>query len=48
MKAYRPSISPEAYARLAFMAAEMEVRPSDLLEKLIKEEWKRYEKTKKP
>ena len=39
MKSYRPPIAPKTYALLVHMAAEMEIRPSELLDRMIREAW---------
>lgn len=45
MKIYRPPIQPKTYALLVHLAAEMEIRPSELLDKLIKDAWSHREET---
>ena len=45
MKIYRPPIQPKTYALLVHLAAEMEIRPSELLDKLIKDAWHHRDET---
>lgn len=49
MKSYRLSISAKSYAKLAYLAANQEIRPSALMESWIQDAWDhREELARKP